>query len=589
MVINIGALKSRDYETVFEDICRVVKAAAPAGVKVILETSALDTEQKIIGCTLSKLAGAAFVKTSTGFGKGGATVEDVAADAPDRRRRRSASRRRAACARPRTRSKMAQAGREPASARRRSVAIVTGDRPTARRRATDAVLPVQLIRKKRDGGALDDAEIRAFIAGVTDGTIPDYQVAAMLMAIFFRGLDDRELATWADAMMRSGDVIDLSADRARRRSTSTRPAASATRSRSRSRRRSRRAASRCRWSRGAASATPAARSTSSSRSRGSASTCPVERFAELVDALGVCLIGQTARIAPADKRLYALRDVTATVESLPLIASSIMSKKLAEGIDGLVLDCKVGARRVHEDDRATRARCAALMRAIGQRAGKRVTCVLTDMDAPIGRTIGNALEIRESIEVLRGGGPGRHARADARARRRDAGARRRRGAIAAEGARPDRARARATARALEVFRQVVEAQGGDPRVCDSPGSVLPRAKQRERAGAAAGPRDRDRRARRSASRRCCSARGGARRRTSIDPAAGLVVDAYLGEVIEPGAAPQVVLHHDLAPGDGRVAEARAMIAGAFVIEPADRPAPPVRASRVLEVLREEMS
>ena len=118
----------------------------------------------------------------------------------------------------------------------------------------------------------------------------------------------------------------------------------------------------------------------------------------------MCLIGQTARIAPADKRLYALRDVTATVESLPLIASSIMSKKLAEGIDGLVIDCKVGRGAFMKTVENARALCA-LMRAIGQRAGKRVTCVLTDMDAPIGRTIGNALEIRESIEVLRGGGP----------------------------------------------------------------------------------------------------------------------------------------------------------------------------------------
>ena len=118
----------------------------------------------------------------------------------------------------------------------------------------------------------------------------------------------------------------------------------------------------------------------------------------------MCLIGQTARIAPADKRLYALRDVTATVESLPLIASSIMSKKLAEGIDGLVIDCKVGRGAFMKTIENARALCA-LMRAIGDARRQEVTCVLTDMDAPIGRTIGNALEIRESIEVLRGGGP----------------------------------------------------------------------------------------------------------------------------------------------------------------------------------------
>src|SRR5262249_40384634 len=199
------------------------------------------------------------------------------------------------------------------------------------------------------------------------------------------------------------------------------------------------------------------------------------RFAALVDELGCCLIGQTARIAPADKRLYALRDVTATVESLPLIASSIMSKKLAEGIDGLVLDCKVGTGAFMKTIERARQLCA-LIRAIGERAGKRVTCVLTDMNAPIGRTIGNALEIRESIEVLRGGGP-----ADTRELV---------GVLGGEmlvlgGAAPDadagRARierALADGSALEVFRKIVAAQGGDPRVCDSPGSILPKARHR---------------------------------------------------------------------------------------------------------------
>jgi pyrimidine-nucleoside phosphorylase len=293
------------------------------------------------------------------------------------------------------------------------------------------------------------------------------------------------------------------------------------------------------------------------------------------------LIGQTARIAPADKRLYALRDVTGTVESLPLIASSIMSKKLAEGIDGLVIDCKVGRGAFMKTVENARALCA-LMRTIGQRAGKRVTCVLTDMDAPIGRTIGNSLEIRESIEVLRGGGP-----VDTRELTSVLGAE----MLVLGGVAKDQAEGRAKidkslsdGTALDVFRKVVEAQGGDPRVCDSPGSVLPKPKHRgelflppgritqihsERLGIAALVL-------------------GAGRRTkedSIDPSAGLVVDAYLGEVIEAGAPPSVMLHHSLSPEDGRVAEARAMIEAAFVIEPADRPAPHVRASRILEVIR----
>jgi pyrimidine-nucleoside phosphorylase len=442
------------------------------------------------------------------------------------------------------------------------------------------VLPVQLIRKKRDGGALADPEIRGFIAGVTDGSIPDYQVAAMLMAIYFQGLDDRELAAWADAMTRSGDMIDLSRiARAKIDKHSTggvgdkisiplAPAVAA-----------------------CGVAVPMVSGRGLGHTGGTLDKLaaipgfrvdlPVERFAALVDELGVCLIGQTARIAPADKRLYALRDVTATVESLPLIASSIMSKKLAEGIDGLVIDCKVGRGAFMKTIERARELCA-LMRAIGQRAGKRVTCVLTDMNAPIGRTIGNALEIRESIEILRGGGP-----RDTRELTHVLGAE----MLVLGGAARDPADGRAQieralgdGRALEVFRKVVAAQGGDPRVCDAPGSVLPKPKHRDELALGAGRVM----AIDSEALGIAALLLGAGRRTTddtIDPAAGLVVDAYLGELIEPGAPPQVILCHNMAPGDARIAEARAMIEAAFVIQPADHPYAEPPASRVLEVIR----
>jgi pyrimidine-nucleoside phosphorylase len=463
------------------------------------------------------------------------------------------------------------------------------------------VLAVQLIRKKRDGVALDDGEIRAFIAGVTDGTLPDYQVAAMLMAVFFRGLSDRELATWADAMTASGDVIDLGhIRRAKVDKHSTggvgdkisiplAPAVAA-----------------------CGVAVPMVSGRGLGHTGGTLDKLesipgfrvdlPVDRFAELVDTLGTCLIGQTARIAPADKRLYALRDVTATVESLPMIAASIMSKKLAEGIDGLVVDCKVGRGAFMKTVENARSLCG-LMRTIGERAGKRVTCVLTDMEAPIGRTIGNALEIRESIEVLRGGGP-----ADTRELVHVLGGE----MLALAGVARDPAdgaerikRALADGSALEVFRKVVAAQGGDPRVCDSPGSVLPRAQHRDELALAPGRVV----AIDSEALGIAAVLLGAGRRTKEDvivPAAGLVVDAYLGELIEPGAAPQITLHHDLAAGDPRLAEARAMITGAFAIEadtkgPAlpdlaappnggaelesSKPVPAPRASRVLEVIR----
>jgi thymidine phosphorylase len=222
------------------------------------------------------------------------------------------------------------------------------------------------------------------------------------------------------------------------------------------------------------------------------------------------------------------------------------------------------------------------MRAIGTRAGKRVTCVLTDMDAPIGRTIGNALEIRESIEVLRGGGP-----ADTRELVHVLGAE----MLVLGGAAKDAAEGRARIEkalgdgsALEVFRKVVAAQGGDPRVCDSPGSVLAKPAHRVELTLRPGRIV----AIDSEALGIAALVLGAGRRTKddrIDPSAGLVVDAYLGEVVEAGAPPQIVLQHSFAPEDGRVAEARAMIEGAFVIEPVDRPVPPVRTSRILEVIR----
>jgi pyrimidine-nucleoside phosphorylase len=395
----------------------------------------------------------------------------------------------------------------------------------------------------------------------------------MTMAIFFRGLSDVELAVWADAMTKSGDVIDLSrVARAKIDKHSTggvgdkisiplAPAVAA-----------------------CGVAVPMVSGRGLGHTGGTLDKLesipgfrvdlPVEKFAELVDRIGCCLIGQTARIAPADKRLYALRDVTATVESLPLIASSIMSKKLAEGIDGLVIDCKVGRGAFVKTIERARELCA-LMRAIATRAAKKITCVLTDMEAPIGRTIGNALEIRESIEILRGGGP-----ADTKELVHVLGAE----MLALAGIADGRAKivkVLADGSALEKFREIVTAQGGDPKVCDSPGSVLPKAKTREEVSLRPGRVT----AIDSEALGIAALILGAGRRTKddkIDPSAGLVVDAYLGEVVERDAAPQIMMHHSLPAGDARVAEARAIIDRA--IEISDAAIEP-RPSRILEVLR----
>lgn len=441
------------------------------------------------------------------------------------------------------------------------------------------MLTVELIRKKRDGADLTDAEIRAFIAGVTDGSIPDYQVSAMTMAIFFRGMTDRELATWTDAMTHSGDVVDLTMiprPKIDKHSTGgvgdkisipLAPAVAA-----------------C----GVAVPMVSGRGLGHTGGTldklesipGFSTNLPVEEFRRLVDAIGVCMIGQTARIAPADKRLYALRDASATVESLPLIASSIMSKKLAEGIDGLVIDCKVGRGAFMKTAETARALCA-LMQAIGAAAGKRITCALTDMTAPIGRTIGNALEVRESIEVLRGGGP-----ADTRELTHALGAE----MLLLAGVVADPAAGRAkieavlgSGAALAVFRKMVEAQGGDARVCDSPGSVLPKPAHRTELALPPGRVV----AIDSQALGIAALLLGAGRRTTddvIDPSAGIVTDAYLGEVIQAGAPPQIVLCHNLTDS-ARLDQASAMVKRAFDIQPADAPAPPVPRSRILDVLR----
>ncbi len=441
------------------------------------------------------------------------------------------------------------------------------------------MLVPQLIRTKRDGGELSDDELRAFIAGVTSGKLPEYQISAMLMAIFFRGMSARELATWADAMTRSGDVLDLSAiPRAKVDKHSTggvgdkisiplAPAVAA-----------------------CGVAVPMVSGRGLGHTGGTLDKLesipgfnvrlPVDRFVEILGQLGTCLIGQTDRIAPADRLLYSLRDVTGTVESVPLIASSIMSKKLAEGIDGLVLDCKVGAGAFMKTLEQARALAAAI-RTIGHAAGKQVTAVLTDMNEPIGRTIGNALEIRESIEILRGGGP-----ADTKELTCALG-----GEMlvlggaaktAEEGAKKI-AEVLGNGAALDLFRKLVEAQGGDPAVCDSPGRVLPKAKHRAELVLSAGTITAIDSEKLGIAALLLGA-GRATKEDVIDPAAGLVVDAYVGEAIAEGAAPSVMFQHNLDEGDPRVARSLALAREAFTVTPGAPPAPP-KATRLLEVIR----
>ncbi len=257
-----------------------------------------------------------------------------------------------------------------------------------------------IIEKKRDGLALSDEEIRFFVDGYTDGSIPDYQASALCMAIFFRGMNDREISVLTDAMAHSGDMIDLSrfgtlsADKhstggvGDKTSLIVMPIVAAL---------------------GAKVAKMTGRGLGHTGGTvdklesipGYQIALDSERFLTQVEDIGISLVGQSGNLTPADKKLYALRDVTATVNSIPLITSSIMSKKLAAGAHNIVLDVKVGSGAFMKTPADGRA-LAEKMVSIGKLCGRNMTAVLTNMDAPLGHNIGNALEVREAVAVLKG-------------------------------------------------------------------------------------------------------------------------------------------------------------------------------------------
>ncbi len=263
---------------------------------------------------------------------------------------------------------------------------------------------IALIEKKKHGEALSEAEIRAFVAAYTAGAVPDYQVSALLMAIWFNGMTDDETAVLTDAMAASGEQLDLSCFSelsVDKHSTggvgdkTTLIVAPLV------------AAMGCKVTKMTGRGLGHTGGTADKLSSipGFSITLSPDAFIKQVKQIGIAVVGQSGELTPADKKLYALRDVTATVDSIPLIASSVMSKKLAAGSHNIVLDVKVGSGAFMKSPEDAK-KLAEKMVHIGQRCGRRVAALLTNMDKPLGHAVGNALEVQEALEVLHGEGNG---------------------------------------------------------------------------------------------------------------------------------------------------------------------------------------
>ena len=327
-----------------------------------------------------------------------------------------------------------------------------------------------IIVKKREGNALSEAEIQWLIRAYTAGEVPDYQMSALCMAIYFRGMNEEETAALTLAMARSGELLDLSGIsgvKADKHSTGgvgdktslvLCPMLAA-----------------C----GVKMAKMSGRGLGHTGGTidklesipGFSTAMSGERFREIANTVGMVIAGQTANICPADKKMYSLRDVTGTVPSKPLIVSSIMSKKLAAGADVIVLDVKVGSGSFMRTA-ADAEDLARQMVAVGRRAGRRVVALVTDMDEPLGLAVGNALEVKEAIQTLSGGGP-----ADLKELCLALGSQilLASGLCGTEGeARSRLEQALASGAALEKFRAFIRAQGGDARVTEDM-SLLPAA------------------------------------------------------------------------------------------------------------------
>lgn len=418
------------------------------------------------------------------------------------------------------------------------------------------MFPQHIIAKKRDGHPLSREEIASFVRGATDGSWADYQLSALLMAIFIRGMTPAETAHYTEAMMRSGVVADLSnvpGVKVDKHSTGgvgdkvSIPLAPMV----------------------VACGLPvpmiSGRGLGHSGGTldklesipGFRTDLSIEAYRAQVARIGCALIGQTRDLAPADKKLYALRDVTATVECIPLICGSILSKKLAEGIDALVLDVKFG-RGAFMKTKADARRLAESLVNVGRAGGKKVRALLTAMEQPLGRSVGNALEVAESIACLRGEGPG-----DLMEVTLALGAH----MLVLGGVAKDEAEGRAKLQrvvsdgsALAKFREIVVAQGGDGRAIDDP-VRLPQAKFKVALAAARGGFVADVDAMGIALAALRLGAGRAKAEDKVDLAVGVSDLVKIGERVTAGA-PLCVIH---ANDENALADARVMLEKAIVV------------------------
>jgi len=437
--------------------------------------------------------------------------------------------------------------------------------------------PQDVIRKKRDGEQLSREEINFFIEGITRGGIADYQVSALLMAIYLKGMNDIEQQALTEAMLQSGRILDFSSipkPKADKHSTGgvgdktsllIAPMVAA-----------------------CGVCVPMISGRGLGHTGGTLDkleSIPGYRvnlstgeFQNVLERVGYAMAGQTAELAPADKKMYALRDATATIEAIPLIVASIISKKGAAGLDAMVIDVKVGSGAFMRDESQARKLAHALV-STGNSCGIRTRALLTDMNQPLGRAVGNSLEVKECIDIMRGQVDqltqpvldlsielSAHMLVLSHVDE------------SLEAARQRLLEHLKTGAVLELFRRNVEAQGGDSRVCDDPGAVLPLVS--ESIGVESARSGFITAVSTTEIGHAIAAIGGGRVRIedSIDPTVGFVAGVKVGDRVEAGKAVGVVFSKDSAKA--RAAAER--IQAAYEI--GDKP--PAGLSLIKEVINE---